>query len=432
MGQTGVLTKHERGTLRALCAIYASRLVGLYMVLPVLSPYAARLSGATSLLIGLSLGAYGATQAVLQIPFGYLSDRIGRRRAINLGLVLFAVGSLVAAAARTAWLLVLGRALQGSGAVSSVLIALIADLTRAEVRTQAMARVGIWIGATFALSVVVGPTVAGLFGVPVLFIITAVGAVVSIVYMDIAIPNPPPLHPEERLHAADLLTVLRQPPLLLIDAGIFLLHIIVTVLFVVMPFDLERIVGVGRTWMVLVPAVVVGLAIMRWMGRWSDRHHKTELVFFLGAGLLGLSCLVFALIERVAAATLIGLFVFVVAISTLEPVITSLLSRFAHGPHRGTATGVFSMAQFAGAFFGGILGGAFLHRGQSTMFLGLFVLTLFWGVGLTRVGHLHPLEGGPAARRALVGASADPPQGGDERVEEVRETEPQRSETGAT
>ncbi len=397
MSRPGVLSRQERRTLHALSAIHASRVLGLYMVLPVLSPHAQRLHGATSLLIGLSLGAYGMTQAIFQIPFGALSDRIGRRRTINLGLLLFAAGSFLAAAARDARLLVLARGLQGSGAITSAVVALIADLTRAEVRTQAMAQVGMWIGVSIAVAIVVGPTIAGLFGVPVLFVLTGIGAVGSILYVALAVPDPPPLRDEERLRAVDLPSVLKQRHLLLIDFGILLLHTVVTVLFVVMPFALERILGSGRTWVILVPAVALGIGIMAFVSRWSDRHHRTEAAFFLGVALLAVSCLVFAFVEKTPAATLGGLLLFVVAIAVLEPVLVSLLSRFAPGPHRGTATGVFSMAQFGGTFVGGLFGGAVLHRGQDLLFLLLFLATVVWGIFLARAGKLRPSEGAPPA-----------------------------------
>jgi len=376
--------------VRALCAVYVGRLLGLYMVLPVLSPHTERLHGSTPMLVGLSLGIYGATQALFQIPFGAISDSIGRRPAITIGLVLFAGGSLLAAFAADARFLVVARALQGSGAISSVVLALISDLTREEVRTRAMAQVGIWIGVTFAIAFIAGPPLAALFGVPFLFLLTAVGALFSLVLLLVAVDDSSPSQAEERLHTADLFTILRQPPLLLVDIGVFLLHVTVTVLFVVLPFDLARVMGEKRIWVVLVPAILIGIAVMAASGRLADRGRWKERLFFLGATLLALCCLFFGLVERNRFALLVGLILFVVAIAILEPILASLLSLFTGGRHRGTATGVYSMAQYSGAFIGGILGGAFLHHGQKVLFLTLFVLALLWGVGLTRIGRLRP------------------------------------------
>jgi MFS family permease len=424
-----ILNAQETRRIRALCAVYVGRLLGLYMVLPVLSPHASRLNGATPLLIGMSLGIYGATQAILQIPFGYLSDRIGRRRAISIGLVLFGIGSFVAAVSQDVRLLVLGRALQGAGAISSVLLALVADLTRTEVRTQAMAQVGIWIGAAFAIAFIVGPPLANLFGVPFLFFMTGIAAVLSLVYLYAVVPDPPSVLPEERLRAADLPTVLRRRPVLLVNVGVFLLHTVVTVLFVLLPFEILKIVGPRNTWVVLVPAISIGVAAMALVGRLGDRQRLITRLYFLGAALLSLCCLLFALIERTTLATLAGLFFFVIAIGILEPILASLLSRFAEGPHRGTATGVYSMFQYGGAFFGGILGGAFLHRGHAVLFLGLFVLTLGWGAGLSRVGHLRPEV---RARGSTKPDRTEPPEGTNDRIEKMREADAQGPEPSAT
>lgn len=382
--RTSILTRQERSAIRALGLIYVSRQLGLYMVLPVLSPYVARLPGATSLLIGLSLGIYGAAQAFLQVPFGYLSDLIGRRRTITFGLVLFAAGSVLGAFAQNAWALVLARMLQGSAAFSSVILALIADVTRPEVRGQAMGRMGAWIGITIGLSVVIGPTFAGLFGIPLLFMVTAIGTIFSIVYLHLAVPNPPPVSAEERLRLRDVLAALRQPGLLMVDIGIFLLHLIVTVLFVVLPFEFDRVLGAGRAWEVLVPAIAVGLLTMFWVGRYADRHGRIGLLFYSGSILLAVACLAFALIGRAPIAVLAGLFLLVMAIATLEPILATLLSHLSSPPARGTASGVYSMAQFLGAFVGGVLGGAFLLH-QAPMFLGLFLLMVVWLVALLRV-----------------------------------------------
>lgn len=204
----------------------------------------------------------------------------------------------------------------------------------------------------------------------------------SMIYLRFAVPDPPAVRPEDRLHAVDLPTILRHPPVLLVDIGVFLLHTVVTLLFVLLPFELERSFGPRNTWIVLV------------------------------AALLALCCLVFALAGKTIPGLLAGLLVFVLAVGILEPILASLLSRFAEGPHRGTTTGVYSMFQYAGAFLGGLLGGAFLNRGQTVLFLGLFLLTLGWGLVLARVGHLRP-----EVRCAEAGQSdrPEPPKGTDNR-----------------
>lgn len=381
--RTDVLTRQERNAIRALGLIFVSRQLGLYMVLPVLSLYAAKLPGATSLLIGLSLGVYGAGQAIFQVPFGYLSDRIGRKRAINFGLILFAAGSVMGALAHNAWALVIARTLQGSAAFSSVVLALIADVTRESVRTQAMGRMGAWIGITIGLSVMIGPTIAGLFGIPLLFLITAAGAGLSILYLDLAVPNPPPISVEERLAMRDVVAVLRRPGLLMVDIGIFLVHLIVTVLFVILPFEFDRVLGSRNIWEILAPAIALGLATMLFVTRHADRHGRTGFFFYVGTVLAAASCLAFAVMGRHPIAAVIGLFLFVMAIAILEPILATLLSHLSTGPARGTASGVYSMAQFLGAFVGGVLGGAFL-RHQAPMFFALVVVSVAYLAALPK------------------------------------------------
>lgn len=396
--------------IRILCLVYAGRLLGLYMILPVLSPYASRLAGATSLLTGLALGAYGATQAAFQVPLGYLSDRFGRKRVIYMGLLLFAAGSVLGALARDAWTLVIARALQGSGAISSVVVALIADLTRDGVRSQAMARIGIWIGATFAISIAVGPFVAGLVGVAPLFLLTAAGAMASIAVIAVAVPEPAVHRHGDAFDAAGLMRVLRSPALVVIDAGIFLLHLVVTVLFVVLPFHLERLTGSGRTWIILAPAIAVGLLLMHWIGIWSDRRNGALPLFLSGAASLSASTFALSLAGRSSVALIGGLFLGVAAIAILEPLLAAVLSRVAQAQHRGTATGVYSMAQFSGAFAGGLVGGACLHRGQGAMFIALGLLGVIWGVGLSRVGELRSLGRAPVPPLGCVGPPSEHPE----------------------
>jgi MFS family permease len=404
---SGGLTRRERHAVRALGLIFVSRQLGLYMVLPVLSTYVARLQGATPMLIGLSLGIYGAGQAFLQVPYGYLSDRIGRKRAINLGLLVFVMGSLVGAVAKTAWLIVLARGLQGSGAFSAVTLALIADSTREEVRAQAMGQMGAWIGITIGFSVVIGPTIAGLFGVRLLFLITAIGAVLSIVYLNLAVPTPARETRAEPLRPSDVMATVKRPSLLMVDVGIFLLHTTVTILFVVLPFEFDRIFGNGRAWMALIPAIAIGLGSMFFVTRYIDRHGGIGFFFYLGAIFLGISCLAFTFIGKGGIAVVSGLLLFAVSVAILEPILATLLSRFSDGPARGTASGVYSMAQFFGAFIGGLLGGACLRR-EGTLFFSLFFVTVVWVVLLVRMPGFRRLYRAVPAGDTAIGPAKAP------------------------
>ena len=383
----GRFSRREERAVTILCAVYALRIVGLYMVLPVLSPYAASLRGSTGLLTGLAVGAYGLSQGVFQIPFGSLSDRIGRKRAIVFGLSLFAIGSAIAGAATTAVALVLGRLVQGMGAIASVVVALAADLTREQVRTQTMARIGVWVGGAFAVGMTVGPFVAGVVGIPSLFWATAVLSALGAIQLVVAVPEPRRRRQrsdgrrgtsEERLRTGDVRFLLAQRPLLLLDVGTFLLHLTLTVIFVVLPFVFDAEFGPRRIGRAVVPIVVVGLGAMVLAARYTDRTGRSSRVFLVGGALFLVACIVLAIGGTTGAGAVAGLGVFVLAVACLEPTLPALTTRFAVGPHRGAAMGVFHMAQFLGSFVGGLVGGAALGGSLLLPFLLLGGLVAVW------------------------------------------------------
>ncbi|MCP1366476.1 MFS transporter, partial [Halomonas sp. BBD48] len=253
----------ERRAITGLAGLYATRMLGLFMVLPVLALYADDLAGSTPLLVGLALGAYGLTQAVLQIPFGLLSDRIGRKVVIAGGLVLFIVGSIVAAQATTIGGIIAGRCLQGSGAVAGAIMALLADQTREQVRTAAMASIGLSIGVAFAIAMVVGPLVASTFGLSGVFWFTALLALLSLIVLWRLVPAAPrrARHRDVGLDRSQLRSTLARSDLLRLDFSIFSLHLILMAAFVALPF---RLVAVGieadhQGWVYL---AVMGLAFI--------------------------------------------------------------------------------------------------------------------------------------------------------------------------
>ncbi|HSP56841.1 MAG TPA: MFS transporter, partial [Halomonas sp.] len=246
---SGLLLVSERRAITGLAGLYATRMLGLFMVLPVLALYADDLAGATPLLVGLALGVYGLTQAILQIPFGLLSDRLGRKPVIAAGLVLFLVGSLVAAGADTIGGVILGRCLQGSGAVAAAIMALLADQTREQVRTAAMATIGLSIGAAFAVAMVLGPWLAATFGLGGVFWFTAVLAVLGLVVLWKLVPPAPRRvrHRDVGLDRGQLRSILKRSDLWRMDLSIFSLHLILMAIFVAVPFRLvEAGVAVER------------------------------------------------------------------------------------------------------------------------------------------------------------------------------------------
>ncbi|HHH39361.1 MAG TPA: MFS transporter, partial [Sedimenticola sp.] len=236
------MTATERRAATGLALIFALRMLGLFMILPVFALLAADLEGATPQLVGLAIGAYGFTQAILQIPFGLLSDRIGRKKVIAAGLLLFAAGSVVAAEAQDIWQVILGRALQGSGAVAAAIMALAADLTREEHRTKAMAMIGMSIGLAFAVSMVAGPVVGHWLGLSGLFWTTAGLAFLGLVVLFTLVPNPAVIrfHRDAEVQPSRFSSVLRNPDLLRLDFGILSLHAILTATFVAVPLALRE------------------------------------------------------------------------------------------------------------------------------------------------------------------------------------------------
>ncbi len=388
----GEMTRRESRMTWTLCAIYSLGILGLYLVLPVLSPYAHTLRGQTSLLVGMSIGAYGLTQTIFQIPFGNLSDRIGRKSAILIGLLFFATGGIVAALARTVEVLILGRLLQGAGAVASAVVSLVADLTRPGVRTQAMARLGLAIGGSFAIGMVAGPLIAHHLGVRVLFVATSCFSVAAAALLFLTIPSSKRsrVRADERMQMTDLPGILRQRRVLLLYGGTFILHTIVTVLFVVVPFDLSQGSSLIALWKVALPAVAVGLVAMALTARASDRRRRPELVLLFGSFFLCASCAIMAGSGNKLPGVLGAVLVFVLAVALLEPALPSMMTRFAVGRYRGTAMGFFHMSQFLGTFTGGLLGGAFLRADRAPLFVGFTACIAIWAAAVLQTRGWRP------------------------------------------
>ena len=366
----------ERRAVGVIALIAMLRMFGLFALLPVLSLYAAGLDGATPLLIGLAVGAYGLTQALLQIPLGALSDRIGRGPIIIGGLIVFAAGSVVAATADTIWTVIYGRLLQGAGAISATLTALIADATRDEVRTRSMAVMGIGIGLSFMVALMAGPAIAAVFDVPALFWFAgalAIGGVGLYLTMPAGIERPAT---DRRWSLVPAL----HPDLLRIDAYIFLLHAILTATFVALPFLLTNRLEMPLTghWKIYVGAVIASLAgaiplILRDERQGKAATIVTAVALVLGGELL----LTFGAFSTWSV--FIALAVFFAGFNFLEAGLPARLSILAEGSLRGASLGVFSSSQFLGAFFGGLIGGRFLGSGQpADVFFVCVLLAAIW------------------------------------------------------
>jgi len=364
-----------------LTSLYTVRMLGLFMILPVFALYARDLPDATPLAIGLALGIYGLSQALLQIPFGIASDRWGRKPVIIAGLLLFAAGSLIAATASTLEWIIIGRALQGSGAIAAATNALLADLTRDSERTKAMLVLGIGIGASFMLALMLGPLFETIIGVPGIFALTAVLALVCIPILLWIVPAAPAPRAAHAGIAGDLRTVLSNPQLLRLDAGIFILHAILTGLFLALPGVLKDAVGLpeARHWALYLPVMLGSLLLTLPMIHLAERRGHLKLMFMSAVALLALSNAALLLLPPTLFAVAGVLFAFFAAFNLLEATLPSLISRICPQNLRGAGLGMYSSSQFMGAFAGGSLGGLTAqYFGSAGVFAGSAILALIW------------------------------------------------------
>jgi MFS family permease len=370
----------ERRATAGLAGIFAMRMMGLALILPVFAIYAETLAGHSSFLVGLALGVYGLSQSLLQIPFGMASDRFGRKPVILFGMLIFLVGSVVAALATTIEMIIVGRALQGAGAVAAAVIALLSDLTRDEQRTKAMALVGMSIGGSFILALFIGPMLYDVISVPGIFWVTATLAVLGIVMLLLVIPTPERAVP----HApplSQLVDALRHKQLLRLDFGIFVLHAVMTAIFVVVPLLLVKQAGIpgDKHWQVYLPVLLLSIFIMVPILVTAERTRQFRLVFPFAIALLVLSQGVIYWNQHSVWGISAGLLLFFGAFNAVEALLPSLVSRIAPSDGKGAAVGVFSSSEFMGAFVGGALGGAlFGAYGAGAVFLFSAIILGVW------------------------------------------------------
>ncbi|SMF44343.1 Predicted arabinose efflux permease, MFS family [Alteromonadaceae bacterium Bs31] len=357
-------------------------MLGLFMVLPVLMLYGSDYRGASPALLGLALGIYGLTQAVFQIPLGLLSDIFGRKPVIATGLLIFAIGSVVAASAETVEGLILGRALQGSGAIASAIMAMVADLTSEQNRTKAMAAIGASIGLSFSVAMFLGPAVAGFAGLSGVFGLSAVLALFGLVVL-VFLPTPPAhsSHRDSGAIPALIISCLRDGQLLRLNWGIFCLHFVLMAAFVVVPNTLEAQLGIARSahWKVYLFIMLTAFVLMLPLVLIAERKRRIKTVFLFAIAILCASLAVLSTVELTKWGWLAVLLLFFTAFNLLEANLPSLVSKEASAGAKGTAMGVYSTSQFLGAFAGGIAGGGLMqHYGQEQVFMAGAVLTLCW------------------------------------------------------
>ncbi|MCB1526575.1 MAG: MFS transporter [Hyphomicrobiaceae bacterium] len=378
------MDKQEFRAASSLAAVFSVRLLGLFMIYPVFVAYAQNLDGATPYLIGEALGVYGLSQGLLQIPFGLMSDRIGRKTMIVFGLLLFALGSAIAAMSTSIGGVIFGRVLQGAGAVGSVILALVADLTTEESRTKAMAIVGISIGFSFMFALVAGPIAAQLIAVDGIFWLMVVLAFIGIAITLFVVPTPKrvQVHRDAETVPALIWSALRNKELLRLDFGIFALHAMLTSSFLVVPGLLHGSLGLTSydQWMVYLPVLIVSVAVMVPAIIVAEKHRRMKSVFVLAVAALMVSqVLLYANSSNNVYVLLPALIIFFSGFIVMEASLPSLITKTAPPDAKGTAMGIYSSLQFFGIFVGGVIGGwANQYGGTGAVFLMTTVIAVGW------------------------------------------------------
>ena len=374
------MTSTEKRGIVALSTIMSMRMLGLFMIFPVFALYAQHLPGSTPIMVGLAIGIYGLTQATLQIPFGMLSDRFGRKRIIYIGLLIFCAGSIVAAMSTTMTGIIFGRALQGCGAIASTVLALTADLSREEHRTKAMAILGMSIGASFLVSLLAGPLFYHWIGMSGIFWFTAIAALGGIVILHQMVPDTVRLKGNAGPIPEQFKRVLHDGQLLRLNFGILVLHLSLTSLFVVFPLSLiDNHLAAAQHWQVYAPVLFMSVFVMIPFVIIAEKYRRFKLIFVSAIGLLAVSQFSMGFLHQSLTALIITLFLFFTAMNLLESTLPSLISKIAPIESKGTAMGVYSSSQFFGAFLGGILGG-WLHQHYSinAVFILGGILSTIW------------------------------------------------------
>lgn len=371
-------------TVFPIAAIFSFRMLGLFLLIPVFSIYAEGLQGATPTLVGFALGIYGLAQGFLQIPFGLLSDKLGRKLIITVGLILFAFGSLLGAITHSIYGMIFARVLQGSGAVGGVLIALLADLTSNKQRTKAMAVIGVTIGISFSLAMVVGPALAHRLGLASIFYVTTFLALLGIILLHLVIPKPVHeyFHSESEVNPALHKEILCNKRLQMLNLGIFCQHFILTATFFAIPFILAQQVQQGhlsQQWHFYLPLMFGSFVLMLPFILVAEKKKQMKKVFVFSIGVIVLAQLFLAYIYQYWFSLCLLMLVFFIPFNILEALLPSLISMIAKPHSKGTAMGVYSTSQFLGIFAGGSLAGILYQwNGSQGIFITNALVSAIW------------------------------------------------------
>ncbi|MGB1200899.1 MAG: MFS transporter [Cognaticolwellia aestuarii] len=376
------LNSIEKKAAFSLASVFGLRMLGLFMILPVFAIYGEQLIGYSPIWIGLAIGAYGLTQALLQIPMGILSDKFGRKPVILAGLVMFLVGSVVAAMSDTIYGVVLGRALQGMGAIASAILALAADLSREEQRPKVMATIGMFIGVSFTVAMIIGPIVAQAFGLSGLFWFIAILTVFAMLTIQFVVPNSINTAPKGDNVAlpSKLGSLVRDGQLSRLNAGVFILHMALTACFVTLP---KQFVASGlmleQHWQLYLPTLLGSFFLMVPFMIMAIKKQKEKQMFSAAVALLTTALLLLWYLPASLTTLVVLVMMFFTAFNYLEATMPSILSRIAPAGVKGSVMGIYSSSQFLGAFAGGMLGGFIAGEfGEQTIFVVMAAFGLVW------------------------------------------------------
>ncbi|TMO96618.1 MFS transporter [Pseudoalteromonas sp. S3260] len=374
------LNSREKRAAVSLASVFAFRMLGLFMLMPVLAIYGQELEGFSPIWIGFAIGAYGLTQAVLQIPMGRLSDKIGRKKVIVGGLAVFALGSVIAALAESIQMVTVGRALQGMGAIASALLALASDLSRDEQRPKVMAVIGMSIGMSFAFAMLLGPIVAASWGIAGVFWLTAILAVCGIFIVTMLVPSAINKAPKGDTLASfsDIKKLIKHPQLARLNAGVLLLHLTLTTIFVVLPSQLIKDGLVAENhWQLYIPVLFLAFFLMVPVMIVAIKKEKEKQAFIGSVMVLIVSMLSMSMWANSVVGIAVCMLLYFVAFNFLEATMPALVSRIAPASQKGSAMGGYSSSQFLGAFLGGMLGG---YVAQTTSTQAVFAAAALVGV----------------------------------------------------
>ncbi len=376
------MTPQESRATWGLGTVFSLRMLGMFMVLPVLTTYGMALSGASETLIGIAIGIYGLAQAVFQIPFGLMSDRVGRKPLIVFGLIIFCIGSIVAASTESIWGVIIGRALQGSGAIAAAVMALLSDLTREQNRTKAMAFIGISFGVTFAIAMVLGPIITHAWGLHALFWAIAVLTIFGIIITVAVVPSPAThiLNRESSMVKGSFGKVLSNPKLLKLNFGILCLHILLMSSFVVLPQVMEHAgFPPSEHWRVYLVTMLTSFVAVIPVIIYAEKKRHMKQVFMGCVAVLLLAEIVLWSAGLHLWAVIAGIQLFFLAFNVMEAILPSLISKESPAGYKGTAMGLYSTRQFIGVAIGGSLGGyVYGNVGAGAVFLVCAAIAVVW------------------------------------------------------